>query len=56
MHVHESMHMMIHGVELLDIGTTGHYEAQNKVNSVFLGRFLPTFVVICRYLNWLMSF
>jgi hypothetical protein len=27
MHVHESMQLMIHGVELLDIGSTGHYEA-----------------------------
>jgi hypothetical protein len=27
MHVHESMQLIIQGVELLDIGSTGHYEA-----------------------------
>jgi hypothetical protein len=26
MHVHESMQLIIHGVELLDIGSTGHNE------------------------------
>jgi hypothetical protein len=47
MHVHESMQLMIHGVELLDIGSTGRYEAQNKGNNVVLGRslFLTTFLV-----------
>jgi hypothetical protein len=27
MHVHESMQLIVHGVELMDIGSTGHYEA-----------------------------
>jgi hypothetical protein len=45
MHVHESMQLMIHGVELLDIGSTGRYVAQNKGNNVVLGSslFLTTF-------------
>jgi hypothetical protein len=52
MHVHESMQLMLHGVELLDMGSTGNYEAQNKGNNVGLRSwlFLTTFV-ICRYLN-----
>jgi hypothetical protein len=37
MHVHESMQLMIHGVELLDIGSTGYYEEQNEGNTVVLG-------------------
>jgi hypothetical protein len=40
MHVHESMQLMIHGVELLAIGSTGHYEAKNKGNNVALGSLL----------------
>jgi hypothetical protein len=37
MHVHEGMQLMIHGVELLDIGSTEYYEAQNEGNTVVLG-------------------
>jgi hypothetical protein len=29
----KSMHLMICGEELLDVGSTGHYEAQNKGNT-----------------------
>jgi hypothetical protein len=29
----KSMHLMICGVELLDVGSAGHYEAQNKGNT-----------------------
>jgi hypothetical protein len=47
-----------HGVELLDILSTGDYEAQHKGNNVVLGSFLflIIFVAICHLLNWLMSF
>jgi hypothetical protein len=38
MHVHESMQLMKHGVELLDFGSTGHYIGHSYMKHGIKGR------------------